>query len=192
MNPATHRLECSVRFRHLSGPEQLRAVDERIFRTCGKFSNNHTSSMLDIVYVSSLLADLTKNPAAHAWIATDATGEVRGYALGRKISDTRLHIDVLCTQNFMADDSCRGLGVHLMHQVVKSARRLGFTRVTLSAVRRAVKFYARIGFIPTTDPCHVTRLVNSGGPEVFMSKCVRSPSRAATLAARKAVRTLAR
>lgn len=140
LNPKSRKLGCPLTFKMFSDSELKQgfrlAAEVSCYETLGSYNStwNRDAPRKRIVL----------------WIAL-ANGLPVGMAGGyRKKSSFMLSI--ICTKK-NAPGGCSNVGTHLMHQVEKSVRKMGLPYIELESIADAIRFYTRLGFIRTANPC---------------------------------------
>lgn len=144
LNPQSRKLGCPLRFKMFSGPELKQG-----FRLAGEVNCFETLGS----YSSTWVRDAGSKERIVVWIAFAndlPIGMAGGYQVKNK--NPRFVLSIICTKK-NAPGGCSNVGTHLMHQVEKSVRRLGLPYIELESVVDAIRFYTRLGFVRSANPC---------------------------------------
>jgi hypothetical protein len=140
LNPKSRKLGCPLTFKMFSGPELKQG-----FRLAAEVSCYETLGS----YNSTWSRDAPRKRIV-LWIAL-ANGLPVGMAGGYQKKSSFM-LSIICTKK-NAPGGCSNVGTHLMHQVEKSVRKMGLPYIELESIEDAIRFYTRLGFIRSANPC---------------------------------------
>lgn len=143
LNPKSRKLGCPLTFKMFSGSELTQgfrlAAEVSCYETLGSYNStwNRDAPRKRIVL----------------WVAL-ANGLPVGMAGGYQVQNKnpRFVLSIICTKKNLPG-GCSNVGTHLMHQVEKSVRKMGLPHIELDSVVDAIRFYTRLGFVRSADPC---------------------------------------
>ena len=140
LNPQSRKLGCPLTFKMFSGSELTQgfrlAAEVSCYETLGSYNStwNRDAPRKRIVL----------------WVAL-ANGLPVGMAGGYQKKSSFM-LSIICTKK-NSPGGCSNVGTHLMHQVEKSVRKMGLPYIELESIEDAIRFYTRLGFIRSADPC---------------------------------------
>jgi hypothetical protein len=149
LNPQSRKLGCPLTFKMFPGSQLVVRDSElkKAMRLLGDMCETLGS------YSSSWIRDAPKEKIV-IWIAF-ANDLPIGMAGGYQVKNnnrSRFVLSIICTKK-NPPGGCSNVGTHLMYQVEKSVRKMGLPYIELDSVVDAIRFYTRLGFVRSDNPC---------------------------------------